>query len=76
MGLVGRRIAVTRRSGQAGRLAALLRERGADVIEVPSIEIVAARDSGALDAALRELEGFDWIVFTSPSCSNACERIS
>lgn len=71
--LAGRRIAVTRRSGQASRLAALLRERGADVVEVPSIEIVAARDSGALDEALRDLETFDWIAFTSP---NAVEAVA
>jgi uroporphyrinogen-III synthase len=68
--LAGRRIVVTRRPGQSDTLAALLGERGAEVIEVPAIEIVAAKDTAPLDRALRTLR-YDWIVFTSPNAVNA-----
>ena len=38
--LAGRRLVVTRGKGPSTHLAALLEERGASVVEVPSIEIV------------------------------------
>lgn len=69
--LDGRRIVVTRRTGQAGTLVALLGERGAEVIEVPAIEISAAKDTAPLDSALQGLDRYDWIVFTSPNAVNA-----
>ena len=65
--LDGRRIVVTRRQGQAASLVDRLRERGATVLEVPAIEIVPPADLGPLDAALGQLDGYDWIVLTSPN---------
>jgi len=65
--LEGRRIVVTRRQGQAASLVDRLRQLGASVLEVPSIEIVPPSEPGALDAALGELERYDWIVLTSPN---------
>ena len=38
--LFGRRIVVTRAREQAGKFSSLLREQGAEVIEVPTIRIV------------------------------------
>ena len=69
--LDGRRIVVTRRKGQATKLVERLRELGAVVVEVPSIEIVPPSDQGALDAALQELERYDWIVLSSPNVVEA-----
>lgn len=69
--LDGRRIVVTRRHGQAASLVDLLQARGATVLEVPAIEIVPPREPGALDAALGELERYDWIVLTSPNAVGA-----
>jgi uroporphyrinogen-III synthase len=65
--LDGRRIVVTRRKGQAGSLVERLRELGATVVEVPAIEITPPADLGPLDAALGELESYDWVVVTSPN---------
>jgi uroporphyrinogen-III synthase len=65
--LEGRRIVVTRRPGQSAGLVDRLRERGALVLEVPAIEIVPPGDPGPLDAALGELDRYDWVVLTSPN---------
>jgi len=71
--LFGRRVVVTRAREQASEAAALLREIGADVVELPMIEIAEPADGGAAlrDAAGR-LGSFDWVVFTS---ANAVERL-
>jgi uroporphyrinogen III methyltransferase/synthase len=63
--LLGRRIVVTRPRAQAGELAARLEELGAEVDLVPAIEIAPPPDPGALDRAVRDAHGYDWIVFTS-----------
>jgi uroporphyrinogen III methyltransferase/synthase len=59
------RIVVTRAREQAGRLAEMLREQGAYVIELPTIEIRPPEDFAPLDAAIAELESYDWVLFTS-----------
>lgn len=62
--LVGKRVLVTRE--RPGELAALLAERGADVVHVPLIATVEPADGGtALRSALDDLESYDWLVVTS-----------
>ncbi len=63
--LTGQRIVVTRAQEQAGHLAARLRSLGADAIELPAIEILPAEDYSGLDAAVANLESYDWLIFTS-----------
>ena len=65
--LAGVRVLVTRARAQASQLSVLLRKRGAQVIEIPSIEIRPPRSFAALDAAAdRALHGqYDWLIFTS-----------
>ena len=63
--LFGRRVVVTRARAQAGELSAELERLGAEVHEFPTIEIQPPEDFGPLDAAIRELDSFGWIVFTS-----------
>lgn len=63
--LTGRRIVITRRREQAQGLRAALRRRGAEVVELPTIALQPPRSWKPLDAALRRLPGYDWIVFTS-----------
>ncbi|HET7273267.1 MAG TPA: uroporphyrinogen-III C-methyltransferase, partial [Rubrobacter sp.] len=63
--LFGRRVVVTRARAQAGDLSADLVRLGAEVHEFPTIEIRPPEDYGPLDAAIRGLDSFDWIVFTS-----------
>lgn len=70
--LFGKRILVTRAREQAGRTAALLRERGADPVVVPTIEIQPPSDPAPLAEAARDLGGYGWVVLTSP---NGAERL-
>ncbi|HVV47446.1 MAG TPA: uroporphyrinogen-III synthase, partial [Bryobacteraceae bacterium] len=63
--LFGKRIVVTRAAEQAGALTAMLHQLGADVIELPTIEIRPAADYAALDAAIARLPEYDWLIFTS-----------
>jgi len=58
-------IVVTRAHHQAGSLARLLRERGANVEEIPTIEIKPPASFGPLDLALRDLASYDWLILTS-----------
>ena len=62
--LKGRRILVTRTSSQAPEFTDSLVDRGAEVIEIPMIEIVP-RDSAQLRQALLKIESYDWLIFTS-----------
>jgi len=63
--LFGKRVLVTRTREQAGALAALLSEAGAEVIECPAIRLVDPPSLEPFDAALARLETYDWIVLTS-----------
>jgi uroporphyrinogen III methyltransferase/synthase len=65
--LFGKTIVVTRSREQASELSQQLNELGANVIEEPTIELAPAADQGAVNAALRAMNEFDWIVFTSPT---------
>lgn len=69
--LFGRAIVVTRARTQASRFSGLLREHGADVVEFPTIEFQPPPDLSPCDQAIRDLETYDWVVFTSP---NGVER--
>jgi uroporphyrinogen-III synthase len=63
--LSGWRILTTRASKQAGGLARPLRELGAEVVEIPTIEIKPPRSFKALDAALGKIGDYDWLILTS-----------
>jgi uroporphyrinogen-III synthase len=63
--LSGKLVVVTRARGQADALCARLRELGAEVIEMPVIEIAPPADSAPLDRALSALASYDWLIFTS-----------
>lgn len=65
--LFGQRIVVTRTREQASELSRQLRERGAEVLEIPTIRTVAPTDPAPLLEALSGLNAYDWLVFTSPN---------
>src|SRR5208282_1121977 len=46
-------------------LSAELRHRGAEVIEVPFIEIRNPRSYRPLDTALKSISSYDWLILTS-----------
>ena len=59
------RILVGRAAHQAGALSAGLRKLGAEVLEIPFIEIRRPRSYRPLDSALRNLGKYDWLILTS-----------
>jgi uroporphyrinogen-III synthase len=59
------RILVGRAKHQAGSLSVELRKLGAEVLEIPFIEIRKPRSFKALDSALRNLHRYDWLILTS-----------
>ncbi len=63
--LKGTRVLVTRTRKQAGTLSTMLRQQGATVLEVPTIEIHPPRSWAQLDEALRQHEDFEWLILTS-----------
>ncbi len=63
--LAGQLVIVTRPVGQEGEVAALVRAAGGECLHVPVIRIAPPDDLGPLDAAIRHLGSYDWIVFTS-----------
>lgn len=63
--LFGKKIVVTRAAEQAGALSSMLHQLGADVIELPTIEIRPASDYSAIDGAIARLPEYDWLIFTS-----------
>ena len=69
--LFGKRVLVTRTRSQASTLSGLLRERGAQAVELPTIEIRPPSDYGPLDEALDRLDTYDWVVFTSANAVDA-----
>jgi uroporphyrinogen III methyltransferase/synthase len=67
--LFGRRVVVTRARADASALSERLRSLGADVIELPTIEVTDPLDGGAsLRQAAADLTAgrYQWVVFTSP----------
>jgi len=63
--LFGRRIVVTRAREQASRFMTMLTELGAECVEFPTIEIIPPASWEDMDAAVRDLKDFNWIVTTS-----------
>jgi uroporphyrinogen-III synthase len=65
LSLSGRRVLVTRAAHQGGKLSAGLRALGAEAVEVPVLEIVPPRSWAPLDAVLRSLDRYSWLILTS-----------
>ena len=67
--LAGVRAVVTRPRELSSGLAKMLREKGAEAIELPTIRIEAAEENPVIDEAIKGLRksGYEWVVFTSPS---------
>jgi uroporphyrinogen-III synthase len=63
--LRGIRVLVGRARHQAGALSSELRQRGAEVIEIPFIEIRKPKSFQPLDAALKTLGTYNWLILTS-----------
>jgi uroporphyrinogen-III synthase len=58
-------VLVSRARKQAGVLSTALRELGCEVVEIPFIEIRKPSSYKPLDAGLRNLATYDWLILTS-----------
>ncbi|MFH1078696.1 MAG: uroporphyrinogen-III C-methyltransferase [Pseudomonadota bacterium] len=63
--LFGKGVVITRPDAQAADMQELLRQQGARTIAFPTIRIVEPESWQALDEALKHLESYHWIIFTS-----------
>jgi len=63
--LDGIRILVGRARHQASALSSGLRDLGAEVLEIPFIEIRQPRSYRPLDTALKKISEYDWLILTS-----------
>jgi uroporphyrinogen III methyltransferase/synthase len=63
--LAGRRVVVTRAPEQAQDFVRRLEQLGAEVILFPTVAFSDPTDTEALDSAIRALEQFDWVLFSS-----------
>jgi uroporphyrinogen III methyltransferase / synthase len=70
--LFGKRLLVPRPAEQALVTAAAIRERSAEPIVFPVIELHTPPDPEPLLRATRELSSYDWVLFTS---ANGVERV-
>jgi uroporphyrinogen III methyltransferase/synthase len=71
--LAGQKILVTRTREQASFLTQLLEDQGAEVVEIPTIEITALPLKPAGKKILKSLPSFDWLVLSS---ANAVEILA
>jgi len=65
--LTGKKIVVTRTRSQASTLAELLEDKGADVIEIPTIKTIDPEDKQEFVEGVTSVHTYDWLVFTSPN---------
>jgi len=63
--LSGKRIAITRRREQSRELRGALVALGAEVVEIPTIEIRTPASWEALDQAIHRIREFDYLLLTS-----------
>jgi uroporphyrinogen III methyltransferase / synthase len=63
--LAGVRVVITRAGAQASGLARQIELVGGAVVEFPTIEIQPPEDFAAFDAAIENIERYDWLIFTS-----------
>jgi uroporphyrinogen-III synthase len=74
LALAGRRVLVTRALHQAGKLSEGLRALGAEPVEVPVLEIRPPESFAALDAALKQIDSYDWLILTSANAVRAVAK--
>jgi len=63
--LEGRRVIVTRAPEQSKELIERLEELGAEAVLLPLVRFVDPESTTDLDQAIRSLDSFDWLIFTS-----------
>ncbi len=70
--LAGMKIMVTRPKEQSSRLAGMLREEGAEVLEAPAIRIVPEVENERVSQVLFHIQKYQWIVGVGSACNPHC----
>jgi uroporphyrinogen III methyltransferase/synthase len=65
MALTGKTIVITRAASQSADLRSRLEDLGARVIECPTIHLVPPKSWKPVDEAIRRLNTYQWLLFTS-----------
>ncbi len=69
-------ILVTRSAQQSTTFTNLLEEQGAEVVEMPALEIIPPSSWQGLDEAIALLKDFDWLILTSANgVTYFCDRL-
>jgi len=63
--LAGKRIVITRSAAQSEAIARGLKDRGAIPVVLPLVAFAEPEDFAPLDAAIADIERFDWMILTS-----------
>tara|TARA_Y100001968_G_C19230440_1_gene654205 strand:- start:100 stop:897 length:798 start_codon:yes stop_codon:yes gene_type:complete len=63
--LRGKKIIITRAQEQNSEAHDLFTKNGAEVFDLPALTIGPPDDWGLLDDAIKEIDSFDWIIFSS-----------
>lgn len=63
--LFGKRVLVTRSREQASVLSEAIEALGGEPFEFPTISVVEPEDYAPLDQAIKELNSYKWVIFTS-----------
>tara|TARA_B100000700_G_scaffold331744_1_gene467874 strand:- start:8623 stop:9426 length:804 start_codon:yes stop_codon:yes gene_type:complete len=63
--LRGRTVVITRAAGQQGEATSLLKSFGAVVLDLPALIIGPPDNFEKLDEAVKSLDDFEWIIFSS-----------
>ncbi len=69
--LAGKRVLVTRTREQAGEFLRALTDAGAEPVIFPAVGFYPPMNRAPFDEALRSLERFDWLIFTSRNAVHA-----
>ena len=65
--LHGCKVLVTRPAELISTMSGRLRKLGAEVLDLPAVATVPIRGNDELAQAFAQMDGYDWLVFTSPS---------
>ncbi len=63
--IAGKTVLITRATGQSSGFSQMLRSRGAQVLEMPTLEIVPPTSWQDLDREIERLSDFNWLILTS-----------
>lgn len=65
--LAGFKVVVTRPRDLISTMSEKLREKGAEVLEIPAIATVKITENNKMQECMQKLNEYDWITFTSPT---------